>query len=322
MALHSVEVRTLGLKKEASRGSVETTPDKFRAVTADSELTYSRALIEDEAKRGISAKFDSFPGRKDGTGIIKFPTLRVSDVGEFFQMLMGDPVTAQQAATIAYKHTFNIPAANNLLLPTYTMFMERGISVQKYNLGSVSAITVAGDQEGAITMESETMFKTEAVGVIGSPTFAGESVPMTFAKAAIDIGGSPDSLIREFSVKLENGLFPLKTLDGNEDVRDLLSKGPFLANGSFVVYFESEVERAKYIAATTSSFKLTLTGPIIASSFPEELVINIRRTQYTAFPYEDQDGLFGASVTFEGRFDLGTSKLVEVELQNRVVTYV
>jgi len=99
MSIYASFLKQLGLAKESVRGAVEVLPTKWVAVTPDSELNYSVALLDDPSVRGIMSKYPSIAGMYSGTGSIKFP-LRASDIGEFIQMLIGNPTTTENTAFV------------------------------------------------------------------------------------------------------------------------------------------------------------------------------------------------------------------------------
>lgn len=320
MALFSGRTKALGLTKESARGVAEASASKFRAVLEASELTYTRNLLADEGLRKLNAQFPSKGGRKRLTGAIS-GQLRASDIGEFIQMLMGDPTTVLDSTADAFKHTFGSPLVSETLLPTYTLFMDRGVSAQKYNRSSVKSLNFTADQEGIVNWEAEVFAQTESSTSALTPAFAQETRMLNFKDAVVTIAGGASALIKNWNVKLDNALFPLETLGQSEDIQDLLAVGPFTAEFGFTVYLESEVERAKFIAATTSSLKFDITGDLIEDSSFELLSIVLPKTEYEAHPYGIEDGLFAAAVTGKAVYDTATSEIAKIELTNKETSY-
>lgn len=321
MAIETIQSYRLGLKKESVRGTAEASPDKWRALLGDSVLDYALALLPDETKRGINAKFPARAGVKTGTGSIKMP-VRASEIGEFLHMVLGDPVSALDSTTLAYSHIFTGPPAG-IQPQSYSLFLDRGASmgIKGYSLGQVPALTFNGDQEGLAQMEAEVMFKSEASGVIGSPSYAGESEQFTSYQSGLKIDAALVEEIKSYSVKIENALFPLRTLNNSQDVKDFYAAGPFMVTGSFEVYLAAETERAKFLAGTQSALQLLIEGAVIEDTSKYTLQIDLPKIKYTAFPIGELDGLFGVAAEFEAEYDTASSKLVAAKVINQTTAY-
>lgn len=316
MANFSIFSKRLGLKKESVRGVAETTPDSWIAISKDSELTYVLNLLADETIRGVSAAFKSAPGTKDGKGSLKLP-VRAQNVGEFFQMLVGNPTSVQQGATTAYKHTFT--PDNTLLLPTYTLFLDRGLNILKYDFGSVAQIKLSSVPDGFVAMEVEVMFQAEVAGAIGSPTYT-ESEEFSFQHITFKIAGASNTEVKSWECSLLNGLFAKRTFTQSQDIGDFVAVNQS-ASGSFIIYFTDVVERDKFLAGTTSSIQILVEGDTIESPYKYTLDLTLDEIQYKAFPYGEQDGLLAASVTWEAFYNNANTRLYKVDLINTKTAY-
>lgn len=93
----SIEIRQFALAKESVRGTVPAAPAYFYGFDKGDEIDYKRSLLEDPAKRGVNAIYPPTPGSEEGTGKLKIPC-RASSIGEFLQMLIGNPVSTEQAS--------------------------------------------------------------------------------------------------------------------------------------------------------------------------------------------------------------------------------
>ncbi len=322
MPVATSESRQLGLAKEAVRGTPEAAATKWRGITVDSELEYSRNFLDDEAKRGISAKFPARAGVKTGKGTIKFP-VRASEIGEFLHMLTSNPVSTLVGATLAYQHVFTVPSSV-IQPPSYTMWLNRGgaVAVKRYALCNVAALTFSGDAEGLANMEAEMMFKSEDDDATpGTPSYATESEQLTSYETILKIDGVANAQVKEYSVKIENALFPQRTLNASADIKDLIAVGPHKLTGSFTMYLEDEAERTKFLAGTQLGVELKATGSLIESGFFHDLSILAPKVKYRAQPFGDTDGLLGVAAEFEAEYDIATSKLYAATLVNKYVSY-
>lgn len=92
----SLEAKRWGFKKEGTRLTAETAPTKWLSVDPGSEISHRLEHLEDKGLRGLKAAYPAHAGVKVTDGKVTAP-VRTSHVGEFFNMLMGDPTSAEQA---------------------------------------------------------------------------------------------------------------------------------------------------------------------------------------------------------------------------------
>ena len=130
MANYSIESKRWGLKKEGTRLTAESAPDVWFAVEPESEMTPNQIPIEDTALRGVRAGYPSVAGQKLVEGTVKMP-VRAQNIAEFGVMTLGAP-TSTNPGTLAYNHEWIFPLSS-ILPPAYTIFVDRGIAVEKYN---------------------------------------------------------------------------------------------------------------------------------------------------------------------------------------------
>jgi len=96
MSPFSLEAKRWGLKKEGTRLTAETTATKWLSVDPGSEISHRLELLEDKGLRGIKAAYPSHSGVKVTDGKVTAP-VRTSHFGEFLQMLLGNPSSAEQS---------------------------------------------------------------------------------------------------------------------------------------------------------------------------------------------------------------------------------
>lgn len=317
MALSSTEQRQFGLKKETSRGTAETGPAKWFPVEKDTTMDYKLNLIDDKALRGIAEEFPPNVGTKVGTGKIKMP-LDAQAVGELFASLIGAPTSAQQAATVAYKHTFL--RSSTIQRTGYTFFMDYGLVVKKYALGTVKKMVLTGTQDGIVMADWDVLFKSEADGTIGTPAFPTNQY-LGFNGVTVKVGGSTNTDIRNWTLNIDNQAAAHRTLSQSQDISDILVKGKLNIGGSFVIFFQSVTERDKFIAGTSNSLEFLCEGATIASTYKHTVDILLPKIYYKAYPFNDVDGLLGANVEFDAKYDISTTKAIQVDVTNIDVSY-
>src|SRR3990167_89802 len=316
MANFASLLKQFGLAKESVRGTAEAEPTVWTAILPESKLDYVQMLYPDETMRAVMAKYPSAAGHRVGAGTIKMP-LRASDVGEFFHMLIGDPSSAQQGGTAAYLHTFT-PAA--VLTPdSYTFFLDRSMNVMKYNLGQVSKITLDISPDNFVMFTADVMFKSEAAGSIGTPSFV-ESEELTFQHVTFKIDTVANTELKSASIVLENGLFPKRVTSQSQDPEDFIVT-QHKWSGAMTIYFEDATERNKFLAGTTSSLQFQIIGDTISGAYKYTVDVFIDKVQYTAFPYGDEDGLLAAAVSFEATYDSTDTRIGYIAITNINTAY-
>lgn len=314
---YAIESKRFGLKKEAVRLTAEAAPDTWIAVEPDSEFDYKLNHIADTALRGIKAPYPNFPGTKECSGTVKLPA-RASDIGELFQMLLGNPTTAQQGVTTAYKHTF--PTLAPLQPPTYTWFVDRGVGIKKYSGVAAKKLSFTGPIDGALNLEAELLGISEADGAIGAPVFA-ESDVLEFFHTTMKIDGVARTDVKSWNCSIDNTLFTKRTLSQSQDAQDVMAPSKMIAEGGFLVFFESMAERDKFLANTTSSLEFLVEGAVADAPHKFTMDLLFPKVHYTAFPFGETDNLLAAQATFTAVYDTVTAKMLEAYLINLKTAY-
>lgn len=224
-----------------------------------------------------------------------------------------DSTTAQWA----FKHTF-VPLTT-LSPQSYSIWFDRSLSCYVYNRCNVASIKLSCSNNGFVEMENKVYFQTEASESIGTQTYV-ESDPMTVEHVTFKIAGSENNEVKSWDVTLENGLLKKRTMSQTPDITDFVAT-EYKASGSFVIYFENETERAKYLANTSSSINIDIDGDTIAGSIKYALHLNLYNIQYSAYPFGDEDGLLAAKVTWQAKYSTNDSKIFDIELFNIQSSY-
>lgn len=319
MSEYPTQLQRMGLAKESSRLTAESSPTKWHAIDPGSIMDYMRELIENIGLRAVGTRFAPFAGKKVGVGNLMFP-VRAQQIGEYLHMLLGDPSSAQQAATAAYLHTWTLPITATQL-DTYTLFMDRALGVLKYNGCSVSEIEFNQSEDGLLMAKVSLMFITEASGSIGSPSYAAESGVLSFQNLVVTIASAANEEVKQMNFTLSNGMERKKNLTANADAEDFLAVGPYVAKGSFVIYFANTTERDKFIAGSTTSLELVWTGANIESTYYYTLEMLFDDIRYKAFAYGAEDGLLAAKVEWEAYYYTSNSRAWRTRLTNTITSY-
>jgi hypothetical protein len=263
--------------------------------------------------------------RSAGTLNIKFAT--GSNVANGIASTIGFAATDRTGAitytgtvTVDYAFTHTITQSTSIQKQAFTFFVDRSLNVMKYNLGVVKALKLKGTVDGLVEADAEILFKAEASGSIGSPSFPTQGY-LSFQHCDFKIAGSSNANVKEWELNINNSAQAHRTLSLSQDLQDILAAGKMQIDGSFMIYFDSATERDKFIANTAVALRCLAQGATIAGSSKYAIDINIYEARYKAFPYGEDQGLLAASVQFEGYYSTSDSKAIQVAITNQEVSY-
>lgn len=321
MPLFATEKKSFGFKKEVVRGTAEAAPVKFLALAADSEFKYDAAIVADGKIRGLKERFPSSPGIRSGTGTLSGIDVEASTIGDLLFGCLGSVTTTQPdigTAPTVYQHAFN--RLNGTAMPSFTFFVDRGISVKRYPLSTVKKLQFVGSADGKAMCTADMLFKTEENTGAIAPVYTTPK-PLMFFQTDFKIDGVSDANVKSWTMGIDNMSEAVRTFSLSRDVKDILSKKEFIIGGGFEIYFETEAQRAKFLANTAAAISIVLTGDVLQGSQSAKLQLNVKAAKYTAFPFGNVDDLLGAVVTYEAEFDSVSQKSLEAILTNQVVSY-
>lgn len=218
----------------------------------------------------------------------------------------------------AFTHTYTV--GTNISKPAYTLFVDRSISVKKYNLAVCKRIEINSPVDGLVEVGTNWVYKNEASGSIGSPSFPTQRY-MAFQTVDFKIAGASNTKVKEFNLAIDNQAFGLRTLNTTQLVEDVIAAAKIMIEGGFTVYFESETERDKYLANTSVSIRILMTGATINGSSAWTLDINVYGARYKAYNFTDDSGLLASKVQFKGYYSASDAKALQVLLTNQDMAY-
>lgn len=319
MAYYPIELKLLGVGKETTRG-VAANPSIYIPITADSEFEYKVNLIEDELVRGIYERFPPIAGTKECTGTIGIE-VDDSNCGLFLLSLLGSVITTDIGSSGgAYKHTFK-RHPSLIELPSLTIYLDRKLSKKRYILSVVKSISFTGSVDGKINATITILSKTEEDTNIQMIPSWNEYKPFVFHQAKILIDNVQAYNIRDWSLNIDNGAVGIRALIGSQDVQDILAFGKMVMNGTMTIFFENETQRNKFLNNTSAQIEIIYEGDEIESGIKRTFRVLIPKAHYTAYPFQNIDGLLGASVSFNCYYSLASQLGIQIELINTVQNY-
>jgi hypothetical protein len=315
MSRYLVQTRRFGLKKEGTRLTAETTPDKWYPIMSDVDVVWGPRHLADQAVRGRRAENQPVGGRKLGT--LKFKmALDAQSIGEFLYSVMGAKSTAQQGSTAAYKHSFTVDTGTTP--PAYTLFFDFVGAVKKYRGSCVKSLKFTGPMDGLIMVDVEVLFMEELDGSIGSPSFPTQRY-LSFANTLYKIAGSDNLDVANWALTLDNGAFHDETINNSQLPNDILCTGPFMVSGESLVYFTSETERNKMLAMTGSAQRMLVAGATIEAPYLYTVDLQVTSALYERYPFDAEKGLLASKITWKG-YDNGTSQFL-ADVTNAITAY-
>lgn len=318
MVFYSIEQKIMGIGKETTRG-VAVSPSRFIPITADSFIDYRLNLIEDELVRGIFERFPPQAGTKEATGTIGIE-VESGNIGEFLLGLLGS-VNTQDVGSGggAYKHIFK--RASGISLPTFTLHFDLGMVKKRYPLTGIKSIAFTGAGDGKLSASISVISKTEeTTNETYIPNWQ-DFKPFMFYQTQIKLDGVAVSFVKDWNLSIDNGSVGIRTLNGSQDITDILAFAKMVYSGGMTIYFENENERNKFLNNTSVNIEIILTGEEIESGYNHQLKFIIPKAHYTAYPFGNVDGLLGAAVGFNGYFSIGSQYGIQVELINNITSY-
>lgn len=320
MAFFGKDQVDIALKKESSRGTAESVPDQYLKVSRDSGFQYDLEHVEND--RIQSQKLGEFApeaGRKMVTGKIGMD-LEAAHIGELLYSCLGKYNGAQIGATTAYDHTFSI-STTTTGNPGYTFFINRGVDLYRYTLGTVKRLEFEGDTQGKATLNADIIATTEQTANSYSPTLVAPD-PLMFHETSIEVDGSAVTRFGKWAFSIDNQAEPLWLINGSQDASDIVIPKKPIIEGSLDLYFAGKTEREAFLANTSIKLGFILTGTAIETA-AHKFNATIYGARYTAVPWDGEldGGLLGATLAFKGFYSDSDSKAIDVVVTNTDTTY-
>lgn len=318
---YAIENQKYGFKKETTRGLSEPAPNKFIAPSSEASLDYKSLLISDDKLRAIKEQFPSVSGINEASGSLPGIDVEADTIGDFLYGCLGGVQTQQPDPTNSpsvYKHIFR--PQNIVKFPSFTFFVDRGISVKKYPLTIFKKMNITGSVDGKAQISVDVLFKKEEPAQSFEPTYNSPK-PFMFYQTEIKLDSALNQDIRNWFITVDNGSSAYRTLNQSRDVKDIVSSSKFNIEGGYEIYFENEENREKFLNNLSQQINIILTGDIIEDNYRNNLEINIPKAKYTAYGFQTIEGLFGSAVKFKPEFDSAAGYSIEFILTNSIQGY-
>lgn len=312
----------IGIKKEAARGTAETTAtfwipkmtlsldDKIEQVTDES----TTGVLEDANDASVIYKYSE--GELEAI-------IGDKSIGLFLLALFGSVVTTGPIDS-AYTHTFSV--GQTAQHPSLTVFIDDENVDYRHALGMVSSFTLDVAYDKFCTYRVGLKTKVGASGA-NTPSYSAENkfLPQhcTVKIATTQAGLTAASAIniRRVILNVNKNLEDDRALGSTAPV-DILNK-QFQIDGELELVFNDETFKTQLLADTVQALRIKLTHTtLIGSTSVPDLQIDLHSVKFSEFSrnYSNND-IVTASVKFKAFYKLADAKMVTPVLINATVSY-
>lgn len=227
---------------------------------------------------------------------------------------ISDSTTAVPVIT----HTFT--RVSSASLPSYSWWWKTGLDygtfagcmLNKLEIDIKNKEFIIADADWAGLLYADGSTKTVSYSAL---------MPFKFDQAALTVGGSSNTDIEELKVTFDNMVEPVHVVGNTISATKIFSKG-LRVTVSGTIIMENTTELAKFLAGTTTSFVVTITGAEaisgVAGTVYPQLVFNIPEARYQAFPLPLPRDLIKVAFTAVGIYNVATTKTANATLRNSV----
>jgi len=314
----------LGLATEATRGTAETTADKWarkvtanvleRAVHATDETTRGR-LEDGEARRVVQTYIEG-----DIEGIA-----HADMIGYLFANLYGIAVTTEETAAEAYSHVFNLK--QDIQHVSLTLFAKDG-SVQQSSFSNV----MVSSMEISASIDDYVRFTASFIGSVAAsnsdtPSYDTEydwiarDISVKIAETEAGLSGATATKAKDLSVTWDQGVIRdhvvgSYTPDDNYNARMMIE-------GTMTLNFTDETFKDYYLGNDDLYLSITLTGEAdLGSGDNPTLEILLYKVQFTDWNREGAgNDLVTQEVSFRAFYNATDQKQSQVTLTNATSAY-
>lgn len=323
MGLTGVFEKIVGVGAEGTFGVVGTVNEWIDFEDAEFNLEIPLNPIE-----GIWGKRDfqkTFQETKVLIPSISFPAEPENGLGIILKGAFGTSSAASVNGTFvtAYRHTFR--ETDVAELPSLFARVTQLTGVVKDYVGlKVNTLEVAYVKNETVKISVEFIGKDELTGTSMTGTY-GTQIPFTqFGNMTAKIDGTVNADVMSANFTLNNNLASFITV-GTSKTISKIGAGKVEVTGEVVLLLQDQVERAKFLANTSSKLELNLQSGTFASSGTAKYELNFifPKIEYSAFPFDAEDGVVTTTaefVAYYGESSVGTNSVI-AELINSKASY-
>ncbi len=254
----------LGIKKEVAWGVKQVPPTDFLEIENDS-ISVQIPEVESPMINNTRAKTKRSQGLKTVGGGIPWEVNAEDFIGDCLLSILPDETFVDDVPNANGEHTFKIDDA---LPPGYTIQVGRDLAVTDYTGGQCQQLDLAFLPGAHLKAVSTWMFKEESVGAPNVPNYTAQN-PLICHTGTFEI----DDVASEFLAANISIVSGIKTerpqLGSNLALSKPQRPGVYTITGDMMLYFESIVERDKYLSGAASKLEFSCIGSALGADFRE-----------------------------------------------------
>lgn len=313
-----------GVATEATRGSAETTADKWmRKVTAN--------VVE----RAVHAVDDSTRGRlEDGEGrrvVQKYiegdveGILHADLLGWFLANIYGVVVTSTVSGSIK-SHVFTL--AQNIQHPSLTLFAKDGSVQQKtFSNAMINTLEITAAIDDYVRF-SASFIASVAAANSSTPSydteydFIARDITVKIADASAGLAGATATKIKDLSISWDQGL--LRDHVVGAYTADDIYNSHMAIQGSFTLNFADSTFKDLYLGNTTKYISITIEGEAdLGSGNKPTITILLNRVQFMDWNRSGgANELVSEPISFRAFYNPTDSKQSTITVKNLTASYV
>lgn len=314
----------IGIAKEASRGSAESSVDFYLpkvSLSIDDGIDQaidesSIGVIEDATGAAIIAKFAE--GEIEGNVYDK-------SFGLILLAALGSVSTSGPSQTTVYTHSFTV--LQSAQHPSLTLFLDDPNQDYKYALAMLQSLDLDVMLGQYARYRAAFRSKVGATATL-TPSYSTENhfLPqhgsVKLATNLSGLGAASAIDIRSIKLSVAKNIEDDRKL-GSLDASDILNK-QIAVEGTVELVFTDNTFKTEMLADTAKAMRIRLsnTDVTIGSSLNPQLTIDLAKVKVTSFErnYEN-DGIVTAAVDFKAFYSLGDTAMITAELINEQASY-
>lgn len=313
----------VGIKKEGTRGTAETSADFY---LPKMNLTYDDVIEQAQDENTIGVIEDMVGAKVVGKVAEGEIEGKISDkaIGLLLYALLGAKAVSGPTDS-AYTHTFTV--AQSSQHQALTFFVDDGNQDYKYALGMLKSMEVMAEVNKFVNFKIGVRSKVGETATL-TPSYTAENNFLaqhaTFKIATTQSGLDAASAtnIRMVSLKIEKNVEDDRAL-GNIAPVDILNK-QIAIEGELELVFDDEAIKTAMLADTEKALRIQLNNAdvLIGSTSTPKLTFDLHSVKFSGFKRNYGNGdVATASVQFKAFYKIADSKMITVTLINAQTSY-
>lgn len=206
-------------------------------------------------------------------------------------------------------------------LPTYSWWQKNGLNYPQFAGCMLNKLDIdIKAKEFVIASADWAGLKYEAAGTSKTAAYSAKQ-PFKFSQAALTVGGSSSVDYEQLKITIDNMVSPLHVVGNGIDASKIYSQG-LKVSISATLIVESSTEWDKFIAGTSSSFAVAITGSELAGGVtPFSLALDLPETYYQAAAIPINKDLVKIVFTAVQQYNVAAGYSAKATLVNNEAAY-